>query len=254
MRSTDAVLDDDIESRRSARIRHRPTLVSSDTTSSDLARPSSIHTAGAKDRPNGVAKTNAGRIRRIKPPAAGLSGSGRAALVATTHGVKVKRSRDARKPANDAATHKRRRASSRPPQPPLSATQELVRRARAAAAAATGTHSAARGGRDSIMDVVLGAQAPNTRLHVEDLQDAIEECYRAALAVPTCGADAALADMFVPGRYAARQAAPADAVLAAPEEFTPNEIYRVSAERSTVAWEPELDSDDSASMESCAWH
>ena len=97
----------------------------------------------------------------------------------------------------------------------------------------------------SIMDVVLNAQVPNTRLDIEDLQDAIEECQRTALSIPASDVDELLANMFVPGRYEARQAFLAEGVQDLSEEFTPNEIYRVSAERSTVTWEPSLDSESS---------
>lgn len=168
----------------------------------------------------------------------------------TTNGVKAKRTREPRTPANDSRIpnqHKRPSFRVSSAQPRLTATQDIVRRARAAAAALRPGSARAR---ESIMDVVLNAQAPNTRVYVEDLQDAIDECYRAALYVPASEVDDVLADMFVPGRYAARQAALADAVQVIPEEFTANEIYRVSAERSTVTWEPSLDSDDNASMES----
>lgn len=100
----------------------------------------------------------------------------------------------------------------------------------------------------SIMDVVLGAQAPNTRLYVEDLRDAIDECHRVALSFPASEDDDLLADRFVPGRYEARQATLSQAVLREPEVLEANEIYQVSAERSTASWSPLLDSDDSASL------
>ena len=84
----------------------------------------------------------------------------------------------------------------------------------------------------------------------EDLQDAIEECYRVALSAPASEIDHVLADMLIPGRYEARQAALDDRPQVIPEEFTANEIYRVSAERSTATWEPSLNAENLANVDS----
>lgn len=90
------------------------------------------------------------------------------------------------------------------------------------------------------MDVILDAQAPTARLDADDLLDAIEECQRIALARPSAEDDL-LADMFVPGRYEARQVAFWQDVTAA-LEHSPKSMYHVSAERSTATWDTASDS------------
>ncbi|GJE84338.1 hypothetical protein PsYK624_004140 [Phanerochaete sordida] len=119
--------------------------------------------------------------------------------------------------------------------PAESAPRERIRRARAAAERAAG-----RGKRVGIMDVILDAQAPTARLDADDLLDAVEQCQRTALALPSAEDDL-LADMFVPGRYEARHAAFWQDVTAA-LEYAPRSLYHVSAERSTAAWDAASDS------------
>lgn len=116
------------------------------------------------------------------------------------------------------------------------ALRERIRRARAAAECS----GRGRGRHVSIMDVVLDAQAPTARLDADDLLDAIEQHQRAALARPSAEDDL-LADMFVPGRYEARQRALWREAAAA-LEYWPKSLYHVSAERTTAAWDAASDS------------
>jgi hypothetical protein len=100
-----------------------------------------------------------------------------------------------------------------------------------------------RGRRVAIMDVILDSRA---RLDLDDLRDAIAQCQRNVLGRPS-PEDDSLADMFVPGRYEARQAAFwEDAIADALVDYSPNSIYNVSAERSTACWGTSLDSDGSS--------
>lgn len=177
-----------------------------------------------------------------------VAGSDRNILVASLKAVPPKRSRASRTstPARNGRSPRHGRSV---PQLRPTSSYELVSNARAAA------HSSShRFNRHvSIMDVVLDAQGPNRRLDIEDLRDAIEECHRVALSIPASDEDELLANMFVPGRYEARQAFLAEDVQDLAEDFTPKEIYQVSAERSTATWEPSLDSessDDNLSLES----
>lgn len=130
------------------------------------------------------------------------------------------------------STHKR----TQPQEPP---TRERIQRARAAA----DLTSMGRGKQVSIMDVILDSQAPTARLDAEDLIDAIEQYQCIAFARPSAEDDL-LADMFVPGRYEARQAAFWQDVRDA-LEYSPKSIYHVSAERSTAAWDTASDSGSS---------
>jgi hypothetical protein len=105
------------------------------------------------------------------------------------------------------------------------------------------------------MDVVLDAQRPNTRLDIDDLQDAIEECCsrqgRGVSSVGSSGTlvfaasdvDDDLGNMFVPGWHEARLAYLAEDVCEPSDDVTPNEIYTVSAVRSTASWDSCLDSE-----------
>lgn len=126
--------------------------------------------------------------------------------------------------------------------------KERIRHATEAAAARTTTRRDGR--RVSIMDVVLDAQPATARLDADDFLDAIEQAQRIALALPS-PEDDWLADLFVPGRYEARQAAFWREVLAPVVEDAPYHLYNVSAERTTASWSAELESSDADSRS--AW-
>ncbi|KAI0089053.1 hypothetical protein BDY19DRAFT_122579 [Irpex rosettiformis] len=227
--------------RSSARPRHSLAVESLDTTSSELSCRKTV--AGRSNaKLNGATKRRG--VSKTYPSKA--AESDHKPLVASLKAVPQKRKRVSRtsSPTHPARTPRHSRSV-----PPIrsSATRDLVNNARAAAH----TSSDRTNRPVSIMDVVLDAQVPNKRLDIEDLQDAIEECHRVALSIPASDVDELLADMFVPGRIEARQAFLAQDVEDLATEITPNEIYRISAERSTATWEPCLDSelsDDSPSI------
>ena len=140
------------------------------------------------------------------------------------------------------ATHRLSTPRARPAQrrahAQLSPTRERIHRARATAELSKG-----RGGKQvSIMDVILDAQQPTAGLDADDLMDAMEQYQRIAFARPSAEDDF-LADMFVPGRYEARQEALWRDIAAAQMDYSPKSIYHVSAERSTATWDASLDSD-----------
>ena len=92
------------------------------------------------------------------------------------------------------------------------------------------------------MDVILNAQE---RLDADDLMDAVEQYRRIACGQPSAEDDV-LADMLVPGRYEARQAAFWRELAAAAQiDYSPKSIYHVSAERSTAMWDGSLTGDGS---------
>ncbi|KAI0346856.1 hypothetical protein BDW22DRAFT_464410 [Trametopsis cervina] len=232
------VLPDNHGARRSARTVPLPPSESSDTPSSGLSWSTPIVKPNFRAaNGNGVTK------RKVPRNTHSTSASSWNALVTTTL---IKPTTVRRKAAlvNDANKLKHRRGNSkttrRKPQARISPAQELVLKARAAAAHSSGVHGSHRP--VSVMDVVLNAQTPNRRLDVEDLRDAIDECHRIALSFPASDEDDVLANMFVPGRVEARQAFLAEDVGAVLDEFSPRGIYQVSAERSTAAWDPSLDS------------
>ncbi|EKM59296.1 uncharacterized protein PHACADRAFT_169821 [Phanerochaete carnosa HHB-10118-sp] len=202
----------------------RSSQPSSSTSHSDTSRPAKARAS----KSNGVTKHSHGsRARRSDRGGRGtLQTNGHSALrTAASGGARTNAS------ASSRSSHRRREAQAQKPP-----THERIRRARAAA-----DLSSLGCGKDvSIMDVILDAQAPTARLDADDLLDAIEQCQRTALARPSAEDDV-LADMFVPGRYEARQIAFWQDVTAA-LEYAPKSLYRLSAERSTAAWDTASDS------------
>lgn len=95
------------------------------------------------------------------------------------------------------------------------------------------------------MDVILDSQEPTAGLDADDLMDAMEQYQRIVFGRPSAEDDV-LADMFVPGRYEARQEASYREIAAAQADYSPKSIYHVSAERSTALWDASLDSDSSS--------
>ena len=112
----------------------------------------------------------------------------------------------------------------------------------------TDLYTKARGSQVSIMDIVLDSKlspaTPRDGVSPEDWMDNLEEHQRIALHDPSD--EDMLREIISPWWHGIRQARKWRGTPVAPVDCSSRRIYRVSAERSTAAWDSSLDSEDSA--------
>ncbi|KAI0692270.1 hypothetical protein BC835DRAFT_64041 [Cytidiella melzeri] len=247
----------------SAPTRHLVPELAETSTSNGLAGPK-LAAARPKGNTNGVTKPKAARPKRTAKQAVNGSGSGRnkpAASLKATKATTPKRNRTPRKSVSahdaDKATNNHQRhhqqqsrlGSRHDGMPPQQAQSLIISNARAAAARQSASDRSKRP--VSIMDVVLDAQLPNRRLNIEDLRDAIDD--RMAAFPGASGMDGLLSTLGISdGLYHHDDNGELDGSGEellfqeyGRDSFLPNEIYNVSALRSTAAWDPSLGSESS---------